>query len=117
MTPQKKTLILPLLLITVGVGWLLSTLGVAPSIDWVWTLGLGMIGIMTFVVAGLDKITVVIGPFFLLASCLSILRQTGRLQVDVEVPILVIFSGALLLVARTPAIPIPDWIREEANKR
>lgn len=113
MKPAKKTLLVPILLITVGAGWLLTTLGVAPGIDWVWTLGLAVVGLLTFAVGGLDKVTVVIGPFFIIASCLSILRQTGRLHLDVEVPLLVIIGGILLLVARTPAIPIPKWIIQD----
>ena len=113
MKPDKKTLLLPVLLITVGTGWLLTTLGVAPGIDWVWTLGLAVVGLLTFAVGGFDKVTVVIGPFFILASCLSVLRQTDRLHVDVEVPILVIIAGFLLLIARTTVVPIPKWIVQD----
>jgi hypothetical protein len=116
--PDKKTLFIPILLMTVGTGWLLTTLGVAPGVDWVWTLGLAIIGLMTFVVGGIDKVTAVVGPFLIIASCLSLLRQTGRLRVDIEVPILVIVAGALVLVARTPSIPVPKWIiqNSKANK-
>lgn len=110
---DKKTLLFPILLITVGTGWLLTTLGVAPGIDWVWTLGLAVIGLLTFVVSGVDKVTVVIGPFLILASCLSILRQTGRLHFDIEVPLLVIITGILVLIARMPLIPMPKWIIQE----
>ena len=113
MKPDKKTLLFPVLLITVGVGWLLTTLGVAPGIDWVWTLGLAVVGLLTIAVGGIDKVTVVVGPFFLVASCLSLLRQTDRLSLDVEVPILVIMAGVLLLIARSPAIPIPLWIMQD----
>ena len=113
MTPDKKTLLLPILLITVGAEWLLTTLGVTPGIDWVWTLGLAVVGLLTFAVGGFDKVTVVFGPFFIFASCLSILRQTDRLHVDIEVPILVIIAGVLLLIARMPAIPIPKWIIQD----
>ena len=110
MNADKKTLILPFLLIAVGAGWLLTTLGIAPGVDWIWTLGLAAVGLLTFSVSGLDKITVVLGPLFILASSLSILRQTGRLHLDIEVPILVIVAGVLLLAARSPAIPIPRWV-------
>lgn len=112
MRSDKRTLILPILLVTIGAGWLLTTLGVAPSIDWVWTLSLAIVGFLFLAIAGFDKVTVVIGPFFIIASCLSILRQTHRLDLDVEVPILVIVAGILLLIARTPAIPAPRWIIE-----
>lgn len=110
MKPDKKSLLLPILLITLGTGWLLTTLGVAPGIDWIWTLGLAVFGLATFALAGVDKVTIVVGPFFLIASCLSILRQTDRLLLNVEVPILVIVVGVLLLVAHIPAIPVPHWV-------
>jgi hypothetical protein len=115
MKPETKTLVLPILIITLGAGWLLTTLGVVPGVDWVWTLGLAVTGLLTLAAGGLDKVTIVVGPFLLAASCLSLLRQTDRLRVDVEVPILVILAGALLLIARVPAIPAPRWIVEDSK--
>jgi len=111
-----KTLIVPILLITFGVGWLLTTLGVVPEIDWVWALGVAIVGILAFALGGVDKVTVVVGPFFLLAAFLSILRQTGRLRVDMEVPILIIAAGVLLLVARLPVVPPPAWLIHSHEK-
>jgi hypothetical protein len=110
MMPDKTTLLLPILLITVGAGWLLATLGVIPGIDWVWTLGLAAVGLLAFALGGVDKVTLVIGPFYILASLLSVLRQTNRLSLDIEVPILVIIAGVLLLVVRSPAVPVPEWL-------
>lgn len=110
MPATKTTLIIPVLLITLGIGWLLAVLEVTPNIDWAWTLGLAVIGILTFFVMGFDKFTLVAGSFFLITSLLSILRQTGRLTLDVEVPVLVITIGILLLVARSKSIPAPSWI-------
>jgi hypothetical protein len=117
MNPDKKTLILPVLLIAVGGGWLLTTLGVAPGIDWVWTLGLMVVGFLTFLVGGFDKVTFVAGVFFIVTSCLSVLRQTGRITIDVEVPILVILAGVLLLAARHPAVPVPKWVVEQPKQK
>lgn len=112
MTPNKMTLVVPILLITVGVGWLLTTLGIAPGIDWVWTLGIAVAGLLAFVAGGFDKVTFIVGTFFLITSFLSVLRQTQRITIDVEIPILVIAAGVLLLAARHPAIPIPQWLQE-----
>jgi len=39
-----------------------------------------------------------------------VLRQTGILSIDSEVPILVIIIGVLLLVARLPKVPPPKWL-------
>jgi hypothetical protein len=109
---DKQTLILPILLITVGVGWLLSTLGITPEINWVWTLGLVVTGLLTFVLYGFDKATLPIGGFFLTAAVLSVLRQTGRLPLDVEIPVLVIVSGVLLLACRHRSVPTPKWLKD-----
>ena len=110
---SKAPLIISILIIVVGVGWLLTALGFGLGINWLWTLGLGVIAILVFVVSkGIDKVSVVLGPFFLLASLLSVLRQTSRLSVDIEVPVLVITIGILLLLAQLPAIPKPRWYEE-----
>ena len=114
---DKKTLVVPILLITLGVGWLLTTLGVVPEINWVWTLGIGLVGVLTFAIGGFDKVTVAVGPFFILASILSILRQTGRLSIDLEVPLLVIAAGILLLIARMNFVPTPAWLIEHTPSR
>lgn len=114
MTPSpagdKTTLVIPIMIITVGVGWLLTTLGIAPQINWLWTLALAVVGVVTFAAGGWNKVTFVIGTFFIVASVLSVLRQTERLSIDHEVPILVIVMGVLLLIARSAALPMPDWI-------
>ena len=50
MQSSRARLVLPLLIIVVGVGWLMTAQGVGTGIDWIWTLGLGVIGLLTFVV-------------------------------------------------------------------
>lgn len=113
MNPNKASLLVPILFIILGVGWLLTAIDVAPGIDWVWTLGLAGAGLLTMALGGLDKVTVVVGPFFIVASFLSVLRQSGRMSVDIEVPVLTILAGVLLLVARAEPIPVPKWAAEE----
>ena len=111
MSPRSRApFIIPVLTIAVGVGWLLTAQGLTPGVDWIWTAGLAAVGILTFVLSkGFDKVSVVLGPFFLLASLLSWLRQTGHLDVNTEMPVLVISVGVLSLVALSPAIPTPGW--------
>jgi hypothetical protein len=110
-TQSNGSLVLSILIMTIGVGWLLTAQGIGPSIDWVWTLSLGVVGILSFVLSGgVDKVSVVVGPFLIVSSFLSILRQRGDLEPDTEVPILVILFGALLLIARTPWVPTPRWV-------
>ena len=117
MNANRQSIVLPVLLIGVGGGWLLSVMGIVPEINWVWTLGLAVFGFLTFAVGGLDKMTVVVGTFFIVTSCLSVLRQTGHLPLDYEVPILVMVAGALMLVARHPSIPIPQWVLDNPKQK
>lgn len=107
---SRKTIVIPFLIISIGTGWLLTTLNVVPGLNWIWILGLAMVGLLSFAVSGIDKSSVLVGPFFLIASCLSVLRQIGHISLDVEIPILVIVIGSLLLIARSPSIPLPEWM-------
>lgn len=111
MTPDKSTLVAPALLIIVGTGWLLTTIGIIPEVNWVWTLTLAGAGLLTLLLSGFDKVTFVVGSFLILTSGLSLLRQTGRLHIDLEIPILVIAAGVLLFIARLPFIPPPKWLQ------
>ena len=62
MAGPRKTLVAPILVITVGVAWLLMTLQVIAPVNWVWTLGLAVAGIVTLVGSGVDRLTIVAGP-------------------------------------------------------
>jgi hypothetical protein len=108
-----KKLVVPVLIITVGVVWLLGVLKVLPDIDWLWTIGLAAAGILTMVLGGLNKLTVVIGPFLMVASACSIFRQTGRLAMDREIPVLVIVLGVLMLVSQLSRLPLPEALKPE----
>lgn len=109
----RGTLVVPLLIIAFGVGWLLTALHVLPGVNWVWLLALGGTGILVLVTSGVNKVSIVVGPLLMLATVLSLLRQTGRLSVEVEVPMLVIAVGMLMLIARLAPVPPPKWLSEK----
>ena len=111
-----KKLIVPVFTILVGIAWLLNVMGVMPGVDWVWTLGLATAGILSLVAGGLNKITVVTGPFLLVASVCSLLRQTQRLALDYEIPVLVIVLGILMLISQLSNLPVPESLRAENPK-
>jgi len=103
----QKTL--AILIMAVGAGWLMTVQNVLPGVDWVWTLGLLAVGILAFLVSrGIDKFSVVAGPLFVLASVLSTLRQTGRISLDTEMPLLVTASGFLLFMSSW--VRTPGWM-------
>lgn len=117
MPHTKGPLILALLIVTVGIGWLLTAMNYVPEVNWVWTLGLAVVGLLAFVLAGgVNKMSIVIGPFFLAASSLSVLRQTQRVSPNIEAPVLVILVGVLIALACLPAVPVPHWLKNGAGK-
>lgn len=108
-----KRLVVPVLVILLGITWLLNVLDIIPGVDWIWTVGLAAVGILTLAVGGINKLTIVIGPFFVIASVCSILRQTGRLEIDREIPILTIVLGCLLLLAQLLPLPVPEILKPD----
>ncbi len=101
---------IPIVVIAVGIGWLLTVHGVLPGVNWIWVIILGVAGLLVPALGGIDKGTMVVGPFLLLATILSLLRQTDRLSIDTEVPLLVIGFGASLLVVQLSPLPPPKWL-------
>jgi hypothetical protein len=112
MLGNLKTLAAPLMIIALGIGWLLTTQNIMPGVNWIWVAGLGITGLVILLVAGVDKVTIVVGPFLMISTFFSILRQTGRLSIDSEAPILFITFGVLMLIAKLLPVPLPKWIIE-----
>lgn len=110
MKRPKGLLVLSIIIVTIGIGDLLTTLDIIPGVDWVWTLALAIVGVLVIVLSGgLDKVSIVIGPFLLVGSVLSILRQTGHLDPKIEASLIVILIGVLLLVSQLSVVPPPRW--------
>jgi hypothetical protein len=110
-----KRIAIPILIIALGLAWLLTVQGVLPTVSWPWTIGLALAGIFSFVYLGFNKVTFVAGTFFVLCSIFSLLRQTGRLELNLELPLLVICLGLLLFLAQVLPIPRPSWLLEDAD--
>jgi hypothetical protein len=49
----------------------------------------------------------------MVASACSIFRQTGRLAMDREIPVLVIVLGVLMLVSQLSRLPLPEALKPE----
>lgn len=111
-----KKLVVPILTIIVGITWLLNVLHIMPEVDWIWTVGLAAAGIVSIALGGLNKVTIVAGPFLIIASVCSLLRQTHRLPVDREVPILVIILGVLMAISTVSRLPVPDALKPIDDK-
>jgi hypothetical protein len=113
MTGSKMRFVIPILVMVVGVTWLLNVLEVIPGVDWLWTVGLAAVGVLTLAVGGINKLTIVAGPFMIIAAVTPVLRQTEILGIDKEIPILIIALGSLLLVAQAAKLELPDILKNE----
>jgi hypothetical protein len=105
MQQNKSELVAPVLLVAVGVGWLLSSLKIVPEVVWFWPLGLAAAGILMLIVQGINRVSIVLGPFLVWAALLSVARQAGPLTWETEMPLLLIGLGILLLVAMLFKLP------------
>jgi len=113
MKANKNGIVVPVLIIGLGAAWLLNVLHFVPGVDWLWTGGLGVCGILVVAIGGVNKLSVVLGPFLLVGSVLSVLRQTGRLSGAIEVPVLFIVFGALLLLAHLLPLRLPEFLQQD----
>lgn len=116
MQNSKWELVASILVIAIGIGWLLNTLDILPTIDWLWTIAIAIIGTLSIVFGGVNKLSMVVGPFLIFASVCSILRQTKILPLDVEIPLLILVLGCLLFVARILNLPAPKCMQEEEEE-
>ena len=112
---MDKKLFVPILTIIVGVAWLLNVLEIMPGVGWLWSIGLAVAGILTIIVGKTNKTTIITGPFLIVASISSILRQTDRLALNREIPILIIVLGVLMLVSQFFKSPITPAIVQTSN--
>jgi hypothetical protein len=113
MDPKKISIIIAIGVIATGVAWLFNNLGVLPAIEWFWTLGLAVCGLLIVVMLGFDKVTVVIGPFLIIGAIFSVIRQLGGITLSYELPLLFIILGVLLLIAVIAPLPSPHWLLED----
>lgn len=106
----------PILVIAFGVAWLLNVNNILPGVNWIWTAGLAVSGILLLVLDKLNKFNFVVGLFLIVAALFSILRQTGKITSAVEVPTLFILLGVLMLLAQVFKLQKPSWIMDDKKR-
>jgi hypothetical protein len=108
-TRPSRSIAPPIMLTVTGLGWLLTARGVVPGVQWAWVLGLAALGSVIVFLEGPNKFSLVVGPSLIVAAILSILRQTGNLSVDTEVPLLTITFGSLWTLMHLLPLSRPSW--------
>lgn len=96
----------------VGIAWLLNSYDVIKGVDWIWSGGLASAGVLCLWIGGFNRLTVVTGPFLISASVLSILRQTDRILLNREIPILVIILGFLMILSHVLRLPNSELLKD-----
>ena len=86
------------LIVIVGIFWLLMALNILPPFAWVWSGALFAAGVYITLFEKGNRAMAVVGPFLILLSVLSVLRQFGVIGLEVELPIAVIGFGVISLV-------------------
>jgi len=117
MKHSKGMLVISMLTTTVGAGLLLNAMDLLPPIDWLWTIGLFVAGVLMMTLGGINKLTAVIGPFLIFAALCSVLRQTEVMPVKYEIPLLVIVLGCLLFVSEILDLPAPRCLHEPSEDK
>jgi hypothetical protein len=96
---------LPITLIVVGVIGLIWYFRWLPDIDWIIALGFIAGGVAVLVVDGINKNSIVSGPFLIAVGIAWALRDQYRISWSLIIPALLVLLGVLMLIARNPKIP------------
>ena len=96
---------LPVTLIVVGLGWLLWEFRLFPDIDWIIGLGFIVGGIAVLALDGINKNSVVIGPFMIAVGVAWLVHDRYGTHWRFIIPVMLVFLGALMLIARSSKVP------------
>ncbi|HJU22437.1 MAG TPA: hypothetical protein VJ891_08000 [Casimicrobiaceae bacterium] len=96
---------LPVTMIVVGIGWLLWEFRLFPDIDWIIGLGFIVGGIAVIALDGLNKSSVVVGPFLIAVGIAWLAHDRYGTHWRYIVPAMLVLLGALMLIARSAKVP------------
>jgi hypothetical protein len=108
--------VISLLTIGMGAAWLLNLFPALPNANWIWTLGLGLAGLLVLALCGVNKLTIVTGPLLIIAALFSVMHQTGRFELSQQMPSMVIAMGLLMLLSVLAPVPAPGWANPQARR-
>jgi len=103
-------MLVSMLTIGLGAAWLLNLFPTLPNAGWVWTMGLGVSGMLILALCGINKLTVVTGPLLIIVATMTAMQMMGRMQSHQQVPMLMVALGALMLLSSMAPVPLPGWM-------
>ncbi len=113
----RKLMAIPIIIIVLGLAWLMMAAHWGEDIDWVQAAALALVALVSWLLSGIDKVTVVVIPWFLLASVCSLLHDTGTLDINLIVPVLTVAFGCLVLLALLLKVPRPTFMTDDDARK
>lgn len=101
----QSSLALPLFLIAAGAVWFLKSTGVLPATATLIAIGLAVVGIVVLLVDGINKQSIVSGPFLVYIGGAVYLRNEYIFGYSPLIALGMIILGALLLLSRSSIVP------------
>jgi hypothetical protein len=96
---------IPVTLIAIGLGWLLWELRLFPDVDWIISLGFIAAGVAVMAIDGINKNSVVIGPFLIAIGLAWLAHDRYGTHWRYIIPFMLVLLGLLMLIARGARIP------------
>jgi threonine/homoserine efflux transporter RhtA len=109
-------MLVSMLTIALGAAWLLNLFPMLPNAGWVWTMGLGVAGMLILALCGVNKLTVVTGPLLIIAAFMMAMQMMGRMQIHQQLPMLTVALGGLMLLSSMAPVPLPGWMYAPKTK-
>ncbi|NLB63837.1 MAG: hypothetical protein GX801_07000 [Fibrobacter sp.] len=102
-----RKLLLPFVIILVGTGWLLTSLGFLPGVHWGLPAVLGFLGTAVLVIDTISRFTFIVGLTMIAAGIFRVLQQAQYLPQDTVLPLTLLTLGLLwilsyILIKRIP---------------
>ena len=102
---RQSSLFFPLLLITVGAVWFLSSTDILPTTATLIAIGLAAFGLLVLLADGINKQSVVAGPLLMYCGAALYLQSEYLLDTSPLAAFGMILLGCLLLLSRSSLIP------------
>jgi hypothetical protein len=100
-----RNTVLPIALIVFGAAWLAREMGWFHELHMVVAVAFIVLGIAILVSEGINRSSVVSGPFLVYVGVAWLAHDRGYVSIQVIWPVGIIVLGILLFIARLPAIP------------
>lgn len=114
---MKASLTLPILLIIAGTIWLLRSLDLFPATNDIIAVILATVGILIFILEGINKSSIISAPMlvYLGGSIYAYYHYPFKLSTLIAAGM--IFSGCLMILARSDIIPLPRSQKQDLQKK